>query len=438
MDAINIEAAPARKITGQHVLCILLALVFCTSVRISLLFIYPLLVLFLFYAFNWRLHRNALYIFSFTTLFWLLSFRDGVFLKYNAVSLYYFIPFVLLLFAEPTPSRSQRDYLKMLMYPLTAIAIVNNFFGFAQYIEYPNDDSFEGLYGTFTVSQNGLSLVNAILFFYHLCMYQRTRSNAFLVLSIFFMVSSVMGFYGAGLIAFLGAIILTYLRIRLRNILILTFSMAIILVLIYFVMKMVSPLTLDYNVNIIKKFLDPTAANAPRKLTIFRNYYEGYTADAADLLMGSGPGTFNSRSAFMVGSPTYFNVNFIKSDEQPHYFRNYAYTLWNPSNTGPYDGFMNQPFTSLLAIAGEYGLFIALCLLGLTMAKFRKFVKLISPVAREYRVTPELKMFRFCLIFALLLLIIDNYMEYPEILALLLIIVKLSQQNIRTAMSADN
>ena len=436
MDAINIGLIAEKRLSVHHAVLYLIALLFCTYFRITLLVIYPLLVVFLFYLFSWKLDRNALYLLGFTFLFWLLSFRDGIYLKYNLVSLYFYIPFILLLCATPSEINPERNFLKMLMYPLTFVAIINNFFGLAQYIRMPSDDSFEGLYGTFTVSQNGLSLINAILFFYHLCMYQKNKKTIFLVYAIFFIVSSVMGFYGAGLIAFLGAIVLTYFRIRLKNIIILVFTLVFILAFVYVLMKSVSPLTLDYNVNIIKRFLDPTAANAPRKIIIFRNYFTGYTKDIPDLLFGSGPGTFNSRSAFMVGSPSYFNVDFIKSAEQPHYFRDYAYTLWNPTNTGPYDGFMNQPFTSILALLGEYGLLITLGIIYVALTRFRQYVNTGKTTAKKFGFTVEYKMFRFCFIFAALLLIIDNYLEYPEILALLLIILKLSQQRLSSVSEA--
>jgi hypothetical protein len=432
MDVLNMGMASERKLSAHHAVLFLIALMLCSWLRISLLLIYPFFVIFLYYYFNWKLIRKALYLLGGTLVLWVFSFRNGIYLRYNVVSLYYYLPFVLLLFASPSKKNSGRNYLKILMYALTFIAIINNVFGVFQYIRYPNDDSFEGFYGTFTVSQNGLSLINSVLFFYHLCMFQKHKNNIFLALAIFFISSAVMGFYGAGLIAFLAAIVLTYFRIRLKNILVLLISLAFILVLVYVLMKTISPLTLDYNVNIIKRFLDPTAANAPRKIIIFKNYFDGYTQNVTDLLFGSGPGTFNSRSAFMVGSPTYFNADFLKSAEQPFYFRNYAYTLWNPSNTGPYDGFMNQPFTSLLALLGEYGLLVTACIAFMLLRHFRHYVKTGKQSAQEYGLSVEYKMFRFCSILMMILLIIDNYMEYPEIVALLLFIVKLTEQKMKS------
>jgi hypothetical protein len=141
MDAINIGLIAEKRLSVHHAVLYLIALLFCTYFRITLLVIYPLLVVFLFYLFSWKLDRNALYLLGFTFLFWLLSFRDGIHLKYNLVSLYFYIPFILLLCAAPSKINPERNFLKMLMYPLTFVAIINNFFGLAQYIRMPSDDS---------------------------------------------------------------------------------------------------------------------------------------------------------------------------------------------------------------------------------------------------------------------------------------------------------
>lgn len=422
-----------KKLSVYQVVLPLLALLFSTYLRISLLFIYPFLVVFLFYFFHWKLDRNAVYLLVFVFFSWLLSFRNGFDIKYNLVSLYFFLPFMLLLFAIAPKSGEQRNHVKVLFNCLTFLAVINNIAGIVQYILNPYDDSFSGIYGTFTVSQNGLALLNTVLLFYHFTVFQHHKKKLSLVFSAFFLISMVMGFYGAGLMVFILTLMLTYFRVKRRNIIQLVFFTAITIAGAILLMKLISPLTLDYNFAIIDRFLHGSGANVPRKLTIFKNYFHGYTSNIPDLLFGSGPGTFNSRSAFMVGSPTYFKMDFIKSDFQPHYFREYAYTLWNPSNTGPYDGFMNQPFTSILAILGEYGLILTSGMLYLLVNRFKYIVKLGNRMAKNKSVSVEFKVYKFCSIFALLLVIIDNYMEYPEIIALLLIIVKLSENQLRRA-----
>lgn len=433
MNGANLEIPAVNRTIATYAFSFLLAVLFCTSLRVLFLFIYPVFVIGLYYILKWKLDKNAIYLLIITAVCWLLSFREGFYLKYNLVSLYYFLPFLLMLFAIPQIRPREDEYFHQLMTALAGVMIINNIVGFFQYINHPFDDSFEGLYGTFTVSQNGLSLINSVLFFYYATMYQHRKKSIYLILALFFIVCSIMGFYGAGLIAFIGAVVLTFLRLRLKNIIALALGMIVIIGLAFLVMKIVSPLALDYNVNIIKKFLDPTAHNAPRKLIIFKNYFVGYTKDVLDLLIGSGPGTFNSRSAFMVGSPTFFNVDVIKSSAQPEYFRDYAYPLWNASNTGPYDGFMNQPFTSLLALLGEYGLLTTLAIVYVATARYKWVVKTGNRIAKQQALSVEFKLFKFCTILTLLLLVIDNYMEYPEIVALLLLLARLCHEKLRSA-----
>ena len=419
-----------QKLFSYKVIFLLLAVLFCTYFRLSLLFIYPLITIVVFYLFNWKLSRNAVWIFGILLICWLLSFRHGLYLKYNIVSFYYYLPFLLLLLANPHPEKEHPNFFKLLMNALTAIVIINDIPGIIQYWMYPNDDSFVGIYGIFTVSQNGLSLLNAILFFYYLAKYQDNKIHINLVLLLFFLVCCVLGFYGAGQMVLIVSIILTFLKIKGKNILQLVAVSIVALSIMVVLMKLISPNTLDYNINIIRLFLDPSAPGAPRKLTAFQNYFISYPSHFDDFLFGSGPGTFNSRSAFMVGSPTYFNFDFIKSATQPFYFKNYAYPLWNYSNTGPYDGFMNQPFSSILTLLGEYGLIFTSLILLVISHRFIYYSRMDSKLIKHAGVTVETKMYKFCSIFAVLLVIIDNYIEYPEIIALLLIITKLSRQQL--------
>jgi hypothetical protein len=95
---------------------------------------------------------------------------------------------------------------------------------------------------------------------------------------------------------------------------------------------------------------------------------------------------------------------------------------------------MNQPFTSLLALLGEYGLLVVLCLLYVAVARFRIVLKQGRTIASRLGMSTEFKLFRFCFMFLLILLVIDNYMEYPEIIALLILVAKLAQQQMKTAL----
>lgn len=423
------------KLSFTNVILLALAILFSTVFRVSFLLVYPLIVIFLFYFFRWKVDLSILFFLLLVGLFWLLSFRNGFFIKYNLVSLYYFVPFFLLVFAKPVKN-DIKGHFDGFMKALAAVTILNDVFGIAQYIRNPGDDNFVGLYGQFTVSQNGLSLLNAVLFFYYLLLFFEKRRKKYAFLAGFFIVCSIMGFYGAGMIAFIASMVIYYMKFTLKKLIKFLFLMSVVILSIYFVMKIISPKTLQYNINIIKKFWTASTTNAPRKLKVFYNYGDAYLKNPVDLFLGSGPGTFNSRSAFMVGSPTYFNmVQFIKSEEKPYYFFNYAYPLWNEQVITWYDGFMNQPFTSILALLGEYGLISTVFLFIFLIRNYRRVNRQSRNLGYRYNVSIPASIFKFTSIFTLSLIVIDNYIEYPEIIALLITISKLSEQSIKPEFS---
>src|SRR4029079_8471753 len=112
--------------------------------------------------------------------------------------------------------------------------------------------------------------------------------------------------------------------------------------------------------------------------------------------------TFNSRSAFMVGSPTYFQLfPMIKDDRQPYYFKNYAYTLWNANNTQKelyLDGFRNQPFSSVLAFLGEYGLIFTLAFFYLYYSYYRKVANIYDAQKKDAGLIVYMRFFKFMII----------------------------------------
>ena len=134
---------------------------------------------------------------------------------------------------------------------------------------------------------------------------------------LFFAISTIMGFYGAGMVAFLIAFVFVSIRFTLIKFLKTLTLFSLLLVSFYYLIAFISPDTLRYNKNIIYGFLGKNDLPIPRKLLSYSNYVKGYTSEIDDFIFGSGPGTFNSRSAFIVGSPEYFaNAGILKSDEQ--------------------------------------------------------------------------------------------------------------------------
>jgi hypothetical protein len=103
MNGAQMQMPSLTKAAAYSVVSFIIALLFCTYLRVSFLFVYPLLVLLFFAGYGWKLDRNAVYLLVFAAACWLFSFRHGLYLKYNFLSLYFFIPLMLMLFSVPRP-----------------------------------------------------------------------------------------------------------------------------------------------------------------------------------------------------------------------------------------------------------------------------------------------------------------------------------------------
>jgi hypothetical protein len=428
---INLGIPASLKVNWNTLFLFLLACLFTTVLRVSFLLVYPFLILAVMYLYQFRITKTLISILIVLLVSWIISFYNGFFWKYNLVSLYYFLPFLLLLFSRPSIRNIPSNTVEVFIMFLALFAVLNNLVGFVQYFRHPDDDSFAGIYGKFTVTQNGLSLLNGVLFFYFLQKYIRSKKLIHIIATCFFLFSMVLGFYGAGLVAILVSLGLFYARFSFTGVIRIIFALILIAGASYFIMKFISPRTLEYNVNIAEKFLNTSRDKAPRKIVVFYNYYDLYTSRPASLLFGSGPGTFNSRSAFMVGSPSYFYVDVIKSEKKPVFFQTGAYTLWNPSNINRFTGFIAQPFSSFLALLAEYGLLLTLLFFFGLLKQYKTTMNLAGDDEPAHGMVLFKRLYKFLVIFLVMLILIDNYIEYPEVIALLVLLIKFLEQKIR-------
>ncbi len=424
-------ASPDKRI-GPVIVLLTLSFIIGSALRISLVVFYPFVALFIAVYYRFRLTASLIILIILAGLSWFLSLFEGFFLKYNVLSFFYMLPFLLLLFSDPAAKQNKQPaHLTLFIRCLTLIALINDVIGVAQIFYNPNsDDSFIGIYSEYSVSINGLMILNAVLFFYYFLCYRDKNTIVSLLLSVFFLGCAILGFYGAGLVVCTAAFILAFYRFQLTAI-IKSFAIGLVsLATVSLVMMIVKPITFEYNVANLKKIISFDIKNGPRKLTSFYNYGISYPRDVKDFLFGSGPGTFNSRSAFMVGSPSYFQLfNFIKDEDKPYYFENYAYSLWNEKNTSKQlflDGFRNQPFSSILAFMGEYGLIFTVCFFLLYYRYYRRVANVYYSSPNTSGSAVDFTFFKFLIILLPLLLLIDNYLEYPEIMLLLLLSIKLS------------
>lgn len=425
----SIAGEHVRKTRDSFLVLILVSLLIGTALRISLLVLYPFITLLILGFYRFRLTSSFILLISIVGVTFVLSLFENVFIKYKLLSLSYMLPFLLLLFCDPAIERNRKvNHLSIFITCLSVVALINDILGIIQVIITPNsDDSFLGLYSQYSLSINGLMLLNTVLFFYYFTLFIARKRILYIAPAAFFLCCSILGFYGGGLAIFMVAFILAFFKFKLaamlRTISIGVASVAALILLMY----LVKPLVLEYNIANVKKLLVFDPEHGARKVRSFYNYGVSYPKDVKDFLLGSGPGTFNSRSAFMVGSPSYFQlIPFIKDHEQPYYFKNYAYTLWNANNNQKelyLDGFRNQPFSSVLAFLGEYGLIFMLAFLWLYY-KYYKRVANIFKMSSDDELTALFQFFKFLIVLLPLLLLIDNYYEYPEVMLLVILGIK--------------
>ena len=366
----------------------------------------------------------------------LSTFHLGEFnVSNNFLSIYFISPLILLFFSRI--KIEDQDYFQFFMQVITVVLVLNNLIGLAQLIKNPaDDDSFIGFYGTHGLGLHTLSLVNYLVGVYYFIRYQHQGLRMHLLLSVFFVISAILSFYGLGLIMFLSTIFIYKFSLRhfFGSVLIFVFILALFGSTLFFFKKQ----TFYYNLENIKRaelFFKRDLGKKelsliPRKLLLFRNYVDGYSQDIGAFLLGSGPGTFNSRTYFLLNGDYSRSKSLEKvfGTHDPLMAAKYVHPLWNAENTGQYmDGSRNEPFSSIIALLAEYGFIVSLLVAIAVYSRYKTLMGLLSLTSGAL---PEYNFLKFISIFVFLNLFTDNYLEYPEFILLYIIIFNLIQLSI--------
>lgn len=361
-------------------------------------------------------------------------------LSNNILSIYFILPVVLIYFSKPKiADDKQISYFNYFIKYLTILLLCNNCLGFIQYALHPeSDDSFIGFYGLHGLGLHTLSLINFIIAAYYFFAFQsKKEKNMYLMLFLFFMLSAIFCFYGLGLIVFVLAICIYNLSLKnfIKTILISALIVSILGYSLYlfryktfvYNYENIKKVELFFNENIDKKFV----AQIPRKLILYKNYVEVYSKEVVLFLLGSGPGTFNSRTYFLLNGD-YSKSKFLENIfgiHEPKYASQFVHTLWNSKNTSQkdyMDGTRNEPFSSVIAVLAEYGFIFVLVIFGFVYKRYIILIKQIKEADSKISlVFPYHNYFKFVSIFILLNLFTDNFLEYPEVILIYVIIFKL-------------
>ena len=283
-------------------------------------------------------------------------------------------------------SENPKEWLSLFINISAIILFFNNLLGFYQYYIDPWDDAFIGFYGRHGVAMHGLAIINVTLsawFWYQSYVNLKWFKP---LLALYFLVSFIFCFYGVGLIAVvlsLGLVI--FLTSKFKNLALISIPCILLLLSV----KFIAPNTFDYNVknigNTFRAFSDTSElgnVTISRKVLAFRNYGRMVKEEPSILLTGTGAGTWNSRSSFLLNgdyAPNNGVEKLVGVHRHPMAER-YIFPLWNSIIVIPLDmdGTRNQPFSSLLTLFAEFGIVFALLILALVVSAYIRLVKNIK------------------------------------------------------------
>lgn len=407
----------------------ILAILMFTFLRKGLILIYPILLILITVVFRIVYKQLSQLSILLVLIITLYSFVfHGGYLSNIIISLFiFYLPIITLL----SPATKHLVSLEKFMRISFKVLAVINITGFINFIInlYTHtsliDDGFVGVYGNSGLMMHTLALINfiyCVYYFYEKKIYK----SAFLFLSGF------MCFYGLGLIIFIIVIaflLLTKIRFeKLKYILISILLLGIVFSItekfnpkIFLYIKANINSTVDgfYNYSYkeqIKIARENKRTEVPRKITAFAGGLKRMT-DLEIFSFGAGPGSYNSRTSFLLnGEYSKLNNSPKNKGNRPVYAELDVYPLWNRNITYQYnDGTRNQPFSSVLALIVEYG-FLQFILISLLIFKL---------IVRIKNNSEPHGFFKFLIIFLIINLFTENYIEYPEFFILVILLVKI-------------
>ena len=160
----------------------------------------------------------------------------------------------------------------------------------------------------------------------------------------------------------------------------------------------------------------------PRYVTFLYGSQKLYFSDLKVFLAGTSPGTYNSRTAFYLNGD-FLQNKFIRNNfsYRTTYHENYVFPLLNRKllQTKRWnDGTRNQPFSSFVSILLEYGFIVGVLFFYIQYKKMKQ-------IRAQTKITEMKRYLSFLTIFLFILLLCQNYFEYPEIIVFFVITYKL-------------
>ncbi|AOW21167.1 hypothetical protein [Urechidicola croceus] len=346
-----------------------------------------------------------------------------------------FSPFILLTFkSKAIGSYFENGFLKQFIKVFTfVLAIVNlSAFIFAT-IElstaaYP-EDVFTGLYGKGGFGSHSLSIINLVVSLYY---FYNKKIKKF----VLFLICGILGFYGLGLIILIFSISILGIPYLIKKTKLVLQTAALSMIFLG-VIYTVNPKNIDYialNISYVTdtfksfkyeaemdKVKNYERTFVPRYITFMYGTFKLYFSNPKVFVLGTSPGTYNSRTAFYLNGDLIAS-EFIKKNfnYKPTYHLKYVYPILNRkllTSKKWNDGTRNQPFSSIITVFLEYGFIVGCLFFLIFFRKIRNIRKMTnSESAKNY--------IKFLSIFLIIFFIVQNHLEYPEIIIFFILVFK--------------
>lgn len=333
---------------------ILVGLLFLTPVRAVVILLLPIFLFiinrYIPLVYNKFVVRSFFVIFFVSGIYNMIAGNTDT--PYYLLSLWIVTPIVLLLFSTPKrhiPQISLDDFMSRTLWVLYII----NLIGLYSKLNGGGVDEFGTGYGRHYEYVHGLAIVNMLYALYFLNFLLKGKKKKISLLHLFITVASfVLCDYGLGyIILFVSVVVWLLAKKRFK-------SVIFIGLLILSAVFLLTLNAFDYERENIRTAI--SNRDDARKLIMFLETKDVEAESFAIPLIGTGPGSYNSRVVRLIiskNSPLYFLFN----GQYPPYYFKYIYPLWNDffvAQESYTDGTRNQPFSTAIALIVEYGLII--------------------------------------------------------------------------------
>ena len=344
---------------------LIILLLLLTPIRASFILLTPFIVWWVGSLFKCKFICKRNFVVS---ILFLLSSITGIYFKTTNISnvlLSYWItyPILLLFFSrkDKIPSSIKSDFILL----STLILVIVNGIGIIySFMSLRDPDAMGFPYGRHFSSQNGLALINALMFIYYFNMYWSVKIQNYLYLSFFFLLSFALCECGLAMVCLLLAIIISLNKnFKIKYIIYSSVGIIILSLIIFY-----NSVNMGYYVDSITKVINSNIWESDfRKIVAFLNYSNIIDDKPYYLLFGFGPGGYNGRVSFLLNTDSDNIFTTMMGHSMPYYHLKFIHPLWDKSILDVLsfnDGSRNKPFSSFLSLLAENGILLLLKLVS--------------------------------------------------------------------------